>query len=49
MTAAKDVWFIAEYLLTIPHTPLITPSMANRLHRVGKRSLDAGLVEHRWK
>ncbi len=49
MTAEKDVWFIPEYLLRIAHTPLLRPSMARRLHRVGKRSLDAGLVEHRWK
>jgi len=49
MTEEKDVWFIPEYLLTIAHTPLLRPSMAKRLHRVGKRSLDAGLVEHRWK
>jgi hypothetical protein len=48
-TADKDVWFIPEYLLTIGHTPLLQPSMAKRLHRVDKRSLDAGLVGHRWK
>jgi hypothetical protein len=49
MTNEKDVWFIPEYLLTIAHTPLLRPSMAKRLHPVGKRSFDAGLVEHRWK
>jgi hypothetical protein len=49
MTTDKEVWFIPEYLLTIGHTPLLRPSMAKHLHRVGKRSLAAGLVEHRWR
>jgi hypothetical protein len=49
MTSQKDVWFIPEYLLTISHTPLLRPAMAKRLHRVGKRSLAAGLVDHRWR
>ena len=49
MTTDKEVWFIPEYLLEISHTPLLTPAMATRLHRVGERSLAAGLVGHRWK
>ncbi|MDO8506146.1 MAG: hypothetical protein Q7S41_00895 [Candidatus Limnocylindria bacterium] len=49
MTTDKDVWFIPEYLLDIPHTPLLKPGMAKRLHRVDRRSIDAGLVGHRWK
>jgi hypothetical protein len=49
MTTDKEVWFIPEYLLEISHTRLITPAMAKRLHRVGARSLAAGLVGHRWK
>lgn len=49
MTASKDVWFIPEYLLTIAHTHLIGRAMVKRLHRVDKRSLDAGLVGHRWE
>lgn len=49
MTSDKDVWFIPEYLLTIAHTQLIDRGMAGRLHRVDKRSLDSGLVGHRWK
>ena len=48
MTTEKDVWFIPEHLLTIPHTPVITPAMARRLHRIDARSLKAGLVGHRW-
>jgi hypothetical protein len=49
MTNDKEVWYIPEHLLTIPHTRLITPAMAKQLHRVGERSLAAGLVGHRWK
>lgn len=48
MTTDKDVWFIPEYLLDIPHTPLLAPGMAKRLHRLDKRSFDAGLHGHRW-
>jgi hypothetical protein len=48
MTSEKDVWFIPEHLLHIAHTPLLRRGMAKRLVRVGRRSLDAGLVGHRW-
>lgn len=49
MTSSKDVWFIAEYLLDIAHTPLLRPWMARRLTRLDKRSFDSGLVGHRWE
>jgi hypothetical protein len=49
MTAEKDVWYIPEYLLTIPHTRLITPAVAKGLHRLEERTYRAGLVGHRWK
>ena len=49
MTSEQDLWFIPEYLLEISHTRLVTPAMAKQLHRVGQRSLAAGLVGHRWK
>jgi hypothetical protein len=49
MTAEKDVWFIPEHLLTIAHTPLLTPAVAKRLHRFDARTYEAGLVGHRWK
>jgi hypothetical protein len=49
MTAEKDVWFIPEHLLTIAHTPLLTPAIAKRLHRFDARTYRAGLVGHRWK
>jgi hypothetical protein len=48
MTSEKDVWFIPEYLLDIPHTRLVTPAVARRLHRIDKRSFEAGLHGHKW-
>ena len=48
MTSKKDVWYIPEYLLDIKHTPLLTPGMVKHLHRLDRRSIDAGLVGHRW-
>ena len=48
MTTDRDVWFIPEHLLEISHTDVLTRSMAKRLHRVGERSLAAGLHGHRW-
>jgi len=48
MTSEKDVWYIPEYLLTIAHTPLVTPAMAKRLHPLEQRTYLAGLVGHRW-
>ena len=44
MTTEKPVWFIAEHLLQVKHTPLISKRMAKRLARVDARSLAAGLV-----
>jgi hypothetical protein len=37
MTTAEPVWFIAYHLCDIKHYPLITPTMAKRLHRVDDR------------
>ena len=44
MTAEKSVWFIADYLCDIGHTPLISRAQAKRLVRLDARSLQAGLV-----
>ena len=49
MTAEKDVWFIAEHLLDIPHTRLLKPWMARRLSPADKRLYRAELTGHRWK
>src|SRR3954454_23437957 len=38
MTTEKPVWFIAEHLCHIPHTPLITPQQVQRLTRLDKRA-----------
>jgi hypothetical protein len=45
MITEKPVWFVAEYLLTISHTPLITRAQAKRLHRLDGRSFRAGCLE----
>jgi hypothetical protein len=44
MTTDQPLWFIAEYLFTIHHYRLITPSMARNLHRLDHRSFKAGCV-----
>ncbi|HKD91523.1 MAG TPA: hypothetical protein VKB56_06450 [Terriglobales bacterium] len=44
MTVEKSVWFIAEHLCHIPHTPLLKPWMAKSLQRLDKRSFDAGTL-----
>lgn len=48
-TASDDLWFIAEYLAVVPHTRLLTRPMEQRLGRVDRRSLEAGLVGYRAK
>ena len=48
-TTDSDLWFIAEHLVTVPHTRLLTPAMERRLGRVDRRSLEAGLVGFRAK
>jgi hypothetical protein len=45
MTTEKPVWFVAEYLLTISHTSLITRAQAQRLYRLDGRSFRAGCLE----
>ena len=47
MTSTRELWFIAEHLLEIPHTPLLTPAQIRNLTRVDRRALQAGLVGHR--
>jgi len=44
MTTDEQLWFIAEYLFTIRHFPLLTPAMAKRLHRLDDRSFRAGCL-----
>jgi hypothetical protein len=47
MTTGDDLWWIAEHLVGVRHTRLLTTAMIHRLHRVDRRSLDAGLVGYR--
>ncbi len=47
MTSAEDLWWVAEHLVDVPHTPLITRAMVRGLSTVGRRSLRAGLVGYR--
>jgi hypothetical protein len=44
MTTDQHLWFIAEYLFTIRHHPLLRPGMAKRLHRLDDRSFRAGCL-----
>jgi hypothetical protein len=44
MTTDEQLWFIAEYLFTIRHFPLLRPGMAKRLHRLDDRSFKAGCL-----
>jgi hypothetical protein len=47
MTTDGDVWWIAEHLVGVRHHRLLRPGMIQRLHRVDRRSLSAGLVGYR--
>ena len=42
MTAEEDVWAIPEYLLTIAHTPLLTPRLIKNLGLLDDRLYAAG-------
>lgn len=47
MTTDGDLWWVAEHLVGVRHTRLLGRVMIARLHRVDRRSLDAGLVGYR--
>lgn len=42
MTAEEDLWAIPEYLVTIPHRPVLTREMERRLTRMDQRLFAAG-------
>ena len=44
MTSQEDVWVIPEYLVDIPHTPLLTQAQERALSRMDKRLMAAGQV-----
>jgi hypothetical protein len=47
MTTDGDLWWIAEHLVGVSHTPLLRPALIRHLRRVDRRSLAASLVGHR--
>ena len=49
MTSEANLWWIPEYLVDAPHTPLLTPAMIRGLSRVDRRSLRAALVGRRTR
>lgn len=49
MTTDKHLWFIAEYLFTIYHFPLLTRTMIRNLHRLDDRSFRAGCLDRAEK
>jgi hypothetical protein len=44
MTAETDLWPIADYLTTIPHTPLLLNGARRRMARVDDRLFAAGML-----
>ena len=49
MTTEKPVWFIVDHLLEIPHTRLLRPDMAKRLHRIDDRLFRAETLGKAFK
>jgi hypothetical protein len=49
MATDESVWFIAEYLCEIPHTPLLRSTMEKSLTRVDLRTIRGEMVGHRKK
>jgi hypothetical protein len=47
MTAEGDLWWIAEHLAGVQHTPLLPPAIVSSLRRVDRRSLRAAMVGYR--
>jgi hypothetical protein len=47
MTSEGSLWWVAEHLVGVRHTRLLTPAMTRALRRTDRRSLDAGLVGYR--
>jgi hypothetical protein len=47
MVSDAPLWWIAEYLVDVAHTRLLTPAMVRDLSRVDRRSLDAALAGYR--
>ena len=46
MTSERSIWFIAEYLCTIPHTALLRPAQSRKLTRIDQRTRTAEMLGH---
>jgi hypothetical protein len=44
MTTEQDLWEIGDYLTSVPHTRLLTPTMIRNLSPMDSRSFQAGLT-----
>ena len=49
MTSEKNIWFIAEHLCDVPHTPLLKPGLEKLLTRIDARTMRSEMVGHRRK
>jgi hypothetical protein len=49
VAAEKGVWFIAEYLVDIPHRPLLRRGLEKNLTRVDPRTWESEMIGHRKK
>ena len=49
MTSEKNIWFVANHLCDIPHTPLLRPAQRKSLTRVDPRTIQGEMVGHRRK
>ena len=49
MTTDGPVWFIAEHLCEIPHTPPLRSTITKNLTRVDRRTIKGEMVGHRKK
>jgi hypothetical protein len=47
MTSEKYIWYIAEYLVDIPHTRLLKPGLEKHLTRVDRRTWKSEMIGHR--
>lgn len=49
MTSQRSIWFIAEYLCTIPHRSLLTQAQSRQLTKIDQRTRAAEMLGHRKK
>src|SRR5215831_14696653 len=47
MVSDDDLWWIAERLVDVPHSRLLSPAMVRALARVDRRSMEAALAGYR--